>query len=250
MSKYTLLLHFLIKCVAVIMMIPLAIGQASVNDTINSSHNAGFKKWIIPTAFITYGATSFYSSGLRNFDEKIKNLQPGHVVTHIDDYLIYLPIITDLSLNLGGVPSKHKLKDKAIIYLMSTGLNTLMVYPTKRWTTRIRPDHSDFHSFPSGHTSNAFVGAEFFWQEYKEKSTLLASSGYIIAAATGFLRIRNNKHWFSDVITGAGTGILSTKLIYHFYPMISKNLIGTSDNIAIIPYAAPNASGLSFVVRL
>lgn len=250
MSKYTLLLHFLIRCVAVIMMIPLANGKVSVNDTINYGHNTGLKKWIIPTAFITYGATSLYSSGIRNFDQKVKNLQPGHVVTHIDDYLIYLPLATDLTLNINGVASKHKLTDKAIIYLMSTGLNALMVYPTKRWTTRIRPDNSDFHSFPSGHTSNAFVGAEFFWQEYKDKSPLLASSGYIIAATTGFLRIRNNKHWFSDVITGAGTGILSTKLIYHFYPMISKKLIGTSENLTFIPFTGSTGSGLSFVVRL
>ena len=68
------------------------------------------------------------------------------------------------------------------------------------------------------------VGAEIFWQEYNHKSKWLASSGYLIAATTGYLRMYNNKHWFSDVVAGAGIGILSTKITYWLLPKIMSKI--------------------------
>lgn len=44
--------------------------------------------------------------------------------------------------------------------------------------------------------------------------------GYTMATGTGFLRIYNNRHWLTDVITGAGIGIFSVKLSYWLYPKI------------------------------
>jgi membrane-associated phospholipid phosphatase len=77
-----------------------------------------------------------------------------------------------------------------------------------------------------------------------------ASSGYIIAATTGYLRIRNNKHWLSDVVAGAGTGILSTRLVYHFYPKISKILFADSDKVVLLPFSAYDAKGVTLFVGL
>lgn len=208
------------------------------------------KSLIVPVAFITYGVLSLISDAPRTLDFRIRDSQPGYQVTKVDDYLIYLPLLADGLLNLQNHTSKNRMGDKAFLYLLSTGINALIVYPAKKFTSRTRPDFSDMHSFPSGHTSNAFVGAEFLWQEYKNSSTLLASSGYVIAATIGFLRIRNNKHWLSDVITGAGTGILSTKLAYHLYPKISKKIFGNQHKITILPFSAFDGKGLSVVTIL
>jgi membrane-associated phospholipid phosphatase len=37
---------------------------------------------------------------------------------------------------------------------------------------------------------------------------------YTIATGVGVMRVLNNKHWASDVLAGAGFGILSTELTY------------------------------------
>ncbi|MDO5447860.1 MAG: hypothetical protein Q4F34_08800, partial [Prevotellaceae bacterium] len=42
------------------------------------------------------------------------------------------------------------------------------------------------------------------------------------ATATGIMRVLNNRHWISDVIAGAGLGILSTELGYWIADMIYK----------------------------
>jgi len=43
-----------------------------------------------------------------------------------------------------------------------------------------------------------------------------------MATATGLMRMANNKHWLSDVLTGAGIGILSTELGYYLADLIFK----------------------------
>lgn len=173
---------------------------------------------------IGYGYSSMFSDKVRTFDFDVKKQVSGMRHYSIDDYLIYAPFAIDLGLSLSGYKSKHSYPQKAGRYLMSTVLNGILVYPVKTLTERERPDMSNFKSFPSGHTSNAFVGAEFFWQEYKHQSKWLASSGYILAATTGYLRMHNNKHWFSDVVAGAGIGILSTKLTYWLFPKIMHKI--------------------------
>ncbi len=83
---------------------------------------------------------------------------------------------------------------------------------------------SDRRSFPSGHAANAFATAEFMRLEYKHKSPLYGVVAYGIAATTGAYRIYHNNHWFSDVVAGAGIGILSTNITYFVYPKI-KNIV-------------------------
>ena len=226
--------------------------QTADTDTLNNGKRGKqyFSKFILPASCVTYGISSLFVPSIRDIDLAVQNNQPGFQVTRLDDYLIYTPLVSNMVLGLGGIQSKNRFRDKALIYLMSTGLNAVLAYPTKKIASRARPDKSDLYSFPSGHTSNAFVGAEFFWQEYKDKSKLLASTGYVIAAATGYLRIRNNKHWLSDVVAGAGTGILSTRLVYHFYPKISKKLFGDSDKLVLMPFSAYDGKGVKLVVGI
>lgn len=48
-----------------------------------------------------------------------------------------------------------------------------------------RPDGSSKNLFPFGHTATAFAGAEFLWQEYKDKSIWYGIAGYSVATGTG-----------------------------------------------------------------
>lgn len=179
----------------------------------------------IPSAMITYGIISLGDNGIRQLDYDIRNSIAKKNTfwnTRFDDYLWISPAATAFGMNLCGVKSVHNLKDMAILYTLSNVLNAGVVYTTKNITDRERPDVSDNHSFPSMHTSTAFVAAEFLHQEYKDKSVWISVGGYAMASFIGVARVYNNKHWLSDVVTGAGIGILSTKAAYWAYPYIQK----------------------------
>jgi membrane-associated phospholipid phosphatase len=70
-----------------------------------------------------------------------------------------------------------------------------------------RPDGTNNHSFPSGHTSIAFQSASFFQKRYGWKYGIPA---YILASYTGFSRVYSDKHDVYDVLAGAIIGVGST----------------------------------------
>jgi len=193
----------------------------------------------VPAAMVTYGLISLDDNGFRQLDYNIHNSivdKNAFWNTRADDYLQFSPVIAAFGMKLCGVESTHNLTDMAILYTLSKILEGGIVGATKRITGRERPDASNNHSFPSGHTSTAFVAAEFLHQEYKDKSIWISIGGYTVASFVGVARIYNNKHWLSDVVTGAGIGILSTKAVYWAYPYIQnvfcpKNTDGKAKNM-------------------
>ena len=73
-----------------------------------------------------------------------------------------------------------------------------------------RPDGDCCKSFPSGHSSRAFVGASFIHQRYGFKYSVPA---YIAASYVAYSRVDADQHEVEDVIAGALVGILSS---YYF----------------------------------
>jgi membrane-associated phospholipid phosphatase len=66
-------------------------------------------------------------------------------------------------------------------------------------------------SWPSGHTTVAFAMATSVGDEIG--STPVSIVLYTAAGLTGWSRINDNRHWFSDVLAGAAIGITSAKLM-------------------------------------
>src|SRR6185503_15547473 len=123
-----------------------------------------------------------------------------------------------------GVKSRNTWYNQATMFFLANALNGLLTKRIKHNTHVMRPDASDKLSFPSAHTSSAFVAAEMLHQEFKEQSPWISIAGYTMASAVGALRIMNNKHWLSDVAAGAGVGILSVRLTYLIYPMVFRKV--------------------------
>lgn len=113
----------------------------------------------------------------------------------------------------------------------------------------LRPDGSDYRSFPSSHTTIAFVSATFLHEEYKDQSIWYGVAGYSIATASAVLRMLNNRHWMSDVLVGAGLGIMTTKAVYLLYPLVKESL-GTkfskrsNNSLSLVPYFSPDHYGI------
>lgn len=180
------------------------------------------KAFIIPAIFIGYGFAAVYDHGaLKQLDLSTKDeLQEDHprFAAHVDDYLQLAPAAAVYALNLSGVKGKHNLFDASMLYLTSSVIMGASTHFVKQGVGRMRPDLSGINSFPSGHTASAFMAAEFLHQEYKDANPWISYAGYFVATATGTLRMYNNKHWFSDVVAGAGFGIASTEIAYLIYP--------------------------------
>lgn len=95
-----------------------------------------------------------------------------------------------------------------------------------------RPDKSDFDSFPSSHTANAFAAATTLSQRYGWQ---VGVPSYTVASLVGYARVEQNKHHWHDVLAGATIGILSG--IYFTSP--------AGVNIAVSPWSDGDSQGLT-----
>ncbi|WP_296145480.1 phosphatase PAP2 family protein [uncultured Flavobacterium sp.] len=190
-----------------------------------------YKQLIIPSVLIGYGAIGIGNGQLKSFNSQLRNEVRENIDKKItiDDFTRYAPAVSVYGLNALGIEGKNNLRDRSVILLTSQLIMAGTVFGLKSVTNIERPDRSDNNSFPSGHTATAFAGAEFLWQEYKDKSIWYGIAGYAVAAGTGAFRIYNDKHWLTDVTAGAGIGILSTKIAYWINPYLTRTLFKDKD---------------------
>jgi membrane-associated phospholipid phosphatase len=84
-------------------------------------------------------------------------------------------------------------------------VNGVLTQGLKAAVDRRRPTGSK-HSFPSGHTSATLATASVIEQHYGWK---VAAPFYALGGYVSLSRMVDNQHWASDVIFGAGVGIVS-----------------------------------------
>ena len=177
---------------------------------------------------MTYVGVPLVAAGLivKSEDDHFRSLRNDYMPkfrNHTDDYMQFAPAAVMLGLKTAGVESRCSwgrmlASDAFAAMLMGGVVNTL-----KTTTHVTRPDGSNNHSFPSGHTATAFMTATMLSKEYGHKSPWISVGAYTTATATGLMRMANNKHWLSDVLTGAGVGILSTEMGYWLADLIFKD---------------------------
>jgi membrane-associated phospholipid phosphatase len=98
---------------------------------------------------------------------------------------------------------------------------------------RTRPDGGHL-SFPSGHSSATFATAAVLQRHY---GWMVGVPAYAVASYVATSRLSENKHFLSDVIFGAGVGIVSGRAVN----------VGTNRHtFAIAPTIAPGAYGVTF----
>jgi membrane-associated phospholipid phosphatase len=226
-------------------------GHAQENDSLPDNRGERLATLALPAALIAYGALSMGDNRLRQLDFSVRDrLVENDAVWNQkwDDYLQYLPAATAFGMKIAGAKSTHNLKDMTILYVLSNLLSTGIVQGGKHLVARERPDGSNRQSFPSGHTATAFVAAELLYQEYGERSVWTGIAGYSVASLVGVARICNNKHWLSDVVAGAGAGILSTKIAYWSYPYLQNIFTGRRkpSSVHLFPSYSSGAWGVQF----
>jgi membrane-associated phospholipid phosphatase len=118
----------------------------------------------------------------------------------------------------------------SLVFYKAVMYNHAFTELIKNITHRDRPDNSDDRSFFSGHTSLAFVTSTFLFQETGDllneyvKDDLLRTSLKTVSFAAlygwagyvGYSRMRDNKHYLTDVLAGAAAGTL---IGYYFHDL-------------------------------
>jgi membrane-associated phospholipid phosphatase len=213
-------------------------------------------KFILPATFIAYGtAARFNRLPVRQADYYIEREVRRRVDRRYaaDDYFEYgMPA---LAYGLGfipGVDSRHGHRDRTIIMATSLIVMKGSVEALKRATAVARPGGGERNSFPSGHTAVTMMSAHILYREYRDVSPWIGYGGYLVAAATGALRIVNGAHWASDVVMGAGIGLLSAEAGYMLLP-VWHSLFGIKDaagkRFVAVPAIGTDSAGFGFVCR-
>lgn len=206
-------------------------------------------RMLIPASLFVLGMIGQENDWFQYQNKEIRDELQEHIKTKfpIDDYTQYAPMAATYGLNLCGIRGKHGYGDLTIILGTAYAIMGISVNGLKSTTRVMRPDGSSRNSFPSGHTATAFMGAELLRREYSDVSPWIGVAGYAVAAGTGFFRMYNNRHWLTDVVAGAGIGIMSVEAAYWLYPVISKTFFRKNylKNTFISPYMSDGEKGVT-----
>ena len=202
---------------------------------------------IAPSVLLLSGVTIQLSVGYlgrNNLQTLIRQGNPNFK-TSVDDYLQYLPVAQLYGANLMGIKGENSVFNQTK-YLLISELTTMVITQILKKSLNVQRPNGDPYSFPSGHTSQTFSGASVLFMEYRETSPLLAYSGLAVASSVGALRVLNNRHWVSDVLSGAGIAMGVTALVYYFKPLEHWNPFGKGvENISFI--STESGGGVSII---
>lgn len=125
------------------------------------------------------------------------------------------------------------LKEGALTAAVTAGVTIGLKYLVKEE----RPDFSNRHSFPSGHSAVTFASATYIGRRYGWKWSIPA---YTLATYTAWGRVYGRKHHWWDVAAGAAIGAASAMLFTH--PYMRKH------EVALVPAVTDMSAGamLSF----
>jgi hypothetical protein len=208
------------------------------------------RAFIAPALFIAAGLSTLDADNDDNYE--VQEERNRHIPTfryHADDYLQHSPIVAVYGLNWLGVKGKNDFANRTAILIKSEMMVGILTFSLKRTTAVPRPDTKELTSFPSGHTAQAFAAATFMAKEYGHESIWYSVGAYTVATGVGAMRVMNNRHWISDVMVGAGIGILSTNLAYltHQYRWGTKHKGGQT---AVMPSYDGQTGMINVIHRL
>ncbi len=221
----------MIKHLLLYIILFLSVNVYSQNDTITviRKNKLISKKEIIPISLIASGCILNFGNRKYDFQSSIKKTN-----TNVDDYIQYAPIGIMYISDVIGIKHKNTTFNQTKYLFLSELSAGLIVLFLKRTTNVERPNNHKF-SFPSGYTTQSFVGATTLYNEFKDYNKFTAYSGYLFSTTTGILRITNNKHWISDVLCGAGIGIIVTNIIYKLEPLKNWQPFKHNQNLSFYP---------------
>lgn len=245
---------FVFFVVSLLLALPVSARQEVVNDSVSvdsckDAYNFKWQQTILPASLITAGAIAlaptFIRDGSHSLTNSVIDLRGDNKRLKFDDYIQYAPVVGAWALDfVPGVKAKHPFVERTLIVATSYAALGVLVNVSKLCIDEKRPEFNSRNSFPSGHTATAFMGAELVRIEY---GPWYGVGAYAIATTVGFMRMYNGKHYFHDVVAGAGVGILSARIgewsgqLWH--KLLSKRKKKKDNAFVLTPIASPFEGG-------
>jgi hypothetical protein len=110
----------------------------------------------------------------------------------------------------GRLRDQPKVSHLGMDLLRSLLLSEIITQSLKYTTSRERPDHSNDHSFPSGHAAETFAFATALERHLGWKGAVPA---YLTSSYVAMSRLHDNRHWLSDVVFGSAVGIIAGRTV-------------------------------------
>lgn len=152
-----------------------------------------------------------------SFDHDLRALRnqlaPGFTYDY-GNHIQYIPGVAVWGMKACGVTGRSSWGEMAIAHAGGTVASLVLVHVPKLVVGRMRPDGSSANSFPSGHSTTAFMTATWLQKEYGDSLPWLCGIGYGMATLTAQQRILRNKHWTTDTMAGAVLGVAAAELGY------------------------------------
>ncbi|MFM1912560.1 MAG: hypothetical protein RIR51_398 [Bacteroidota bacterium] len=189
---------------------------------------------LVGTENFKHGESQFYGKHFTNFH------------TGVEDFIQYAPNIAYLAANLKY--DKKTIFEASKILIAANIFNFVGTKGMKFFSQIERPNKANYSSFPSGHTSMAFVGAHLIAKEFGKGDPLISISAYGVATATGLLRWANHDHWVSDIVGGAAMGIFATELAIRHLPKIMDKL-DKNGRLSYEPMLIRDGGGLALTYK-
>lgn len=204
---------------------------------ISQQENALFAQSYSPVNSIHYPAGSYGVFPTRGSESLIKASEyPEGLKDKVEenDLGLYAPaglmLLTTGVLNVLGndglgvinIDGRSNFPELLVAGFGSALLTVGITEGLKNSVERERPDGSDYESFPSGHTSMTFMAATMLTKEYGHYSPWVGIAAYGVASGVAIQRVCVDRHYVSDVLTGAAIGIGSVEASYWLTKKIFK----------------------------
>ena len=160
-------------------------------------------------------------------------MEPGHTYGAFG-----VQVLLGVGLYSGGWIAKHGgIARTGADVMRAQFLSQMYVQALKFTVQRERPDQSNNLSFPSGHSASAFATARVLQRHYGWKIGVPAT---VVAACVATARVKDNKHYLSDVIFGSALGIAAERTV---------TLHAGRYGLVVSPSIAPGGARVTVAVR-
>ena len=111
---------------------------------------------------------------------------------------------------VGRIKDQPKVSHVGMDLIRSLAITEGLTQALKYSVRRERPDHSGRNSFPSGHASETFAFATALERHLGWRGAVPA---YLFSSYVAASRLRENRHFLSDVVFGATVGIIAGRTV-------------------------------------
>ena len=212
--------------------------------------NDAWKSAFDPDDLALYGALGALAAGSTLVDTGIEHDFEDHKplgrFRYADDILVVAFPVATASMILIDYPTGFERRYDDLATFSEVMIATGLVGGTmKAVFDRERPNGGETDSFPSFHAMISFATATYVHKTYGKKYGLAATiPAFLLAGLTTYPRMERERHFASDVMTGAALGIIISNVICEWH-YSDGGINRTPPPVTVAPFVTENATGIA-----